>query len=137
MTAFILAQKLNGCNYSIPKDLVEEAKASNLVIVYGQSDDLIEIDGAISEEVGAYEGGTVYFHGKDIVEECDDACTHCNVEELMAKSIKVEAKWDVDGYSWVMVAPEGLDAVSFDMMDDDEKYCKGIVFSLDKLGVEN
>ena len=50
-----LAVKLDGIEYGdgIPDDIVEAAKESKLVIIHGSSDDLIEIHGAISDEVGA------------------------------------------------------------------------------------
>ena len=36
------------------------AKDSGLVIVYGASDDLMEFEGAIEDEIGCYDGDTIH-----------------------------------------------------------------------------
>ena len=43
----------------IPKKLIAEAKENNLVIISGGSDDLVELRGAIYDESGAWDGGTL------------------------------------------------------------------------------
>ena len=58
MTPKELADALNGIEYSnvnlLHGDLLmERAKAAGLVIAYGYSDDLLEIDGALYDEAGA------------------------------------------------------------------------------------
>jgi hypothetical protein len=60
MTPKELAEKLTGIEYPvrIAKELIAQAKASNLVIVYGASDDLMEFEGAIYDEVGVFDGGS-------------------------------------------------------------------------------
>jgi hypothetical protein len=42
------------------KDLFARMKAAGLVAVFGASDDLMEFRGAIYDEAGCYDGGTVY-----------------------------------------------------------------------------
>lgn len=56
-----LAEELNGFEYGGPVDAatVEKAKANNLVIVFGASDDLVEFEGAIYDEVGLYGKGDI------------------------------------------------------------------------------
>lgn len=53
-----IASKLNGINYKelVPKELVEIAKENSMVIIYGASDDLIEFEGAINDEIYVYGG---------------------------------------------------------------------------------
>ena len=56
ITAKELAEKLNGRAYGDSfDDVKQEAKESGLVIVYGASDDLMEFDGAIYDEVASME----------------------------------------------------------------------------------
>lgn len=49
-----LAAKLDGCEYrdDFPEELLEAARKNNLVILHGASDDLIQLHGAINEEIG-------------------------------------------------------------------------------------
>ncbi len=57
MNAKQLAAQLNGREYGseITKEEEAAAKKAGLVVVYGASDDLVELRGAIEEEVGAYD----------------------------------------------------------------------------------
>lgn len=61
MTKEQLAYLLNGREYTneITKEEEREAKNSGLLVIFGASDDLIELRGAIYDEVGAINGGEV------------------------------------------------------------------------------
>ena len=103
------ADKLNGRQYlnELTKELEAYAKENGIVVVFGQSDDLLELRGAIDDEFGCYDGGTFYIG--------------CG---------KVEAVWcpkNTD-YSWGYKTD--IPHETFDIMEDDEPYCKGIVFYL-------
>lgn len=52
MQANELAARLDGAEYPLrpSRELLAEAKAAGLVIVYGASDDLMEFDGAMKEQ---------------------------------------------------------------------------------------
>lgn len=103
------AEKLNGRQYlnELTKELEAYAKENGIVIVYGQSDDLMEVRGAIDEEFGCYDGGIFYLG-----------------------FAKVEAVWCPKGtdYSWGYETD--IPHETFTIMEDDEHYCKGIVFYL-------
>lgn len=103
------AEKLNGRQYlnELTKELEAYAKENGIVIVYGQSDDLMEVRGAIDEEFGCYDGGMFYLG-----------------------FAKVEAVWCPKGtdYSWGYETD--IPHETFTIMEDDEHYCKGIVFYL-------
>ena len=129
-----LAKKLNNLQYQSGdiEDFHNVAKDNNLVIVFGASDDLMEFRGAIYDEVGCYEGGTAFITdgGKLLQNECDnDECPYFKLEEQT--SLKIKAVWDKDGYSWIYETD--IPHVTFDILEDDEKYCRGIVFSLNDL----
>lgn len=131
MNAKELAAQLNGAEYplSIGSVIRSEAKAAGLVIVYGASDDLMEFDGAIHDEMGAYEGATAYLDSSGLLEDdCDnDECPH--FEKMKAKAATIEALWDPgEGYSWKYQT--AIPHETFEITEDGEPYCRGIVFAL-------
>lgn len=129
MKANELADYLDGLD-DVPAHLIQSAKDNGLVIVYGYSDDNIEIEGALREEIGAYDGGTVFFYKGEVLLECDDPCTHCEDDNKKNVAKRVEGHWNQDGYSWVMEAHDDIKGYPFDIMEDDEKFCKGLVFDI-------
>lgn len=130
MNAKELAAQLDGTQYPvrISKELATAAKAAGLVIVYGASDDLMEFEGMIRDELGAYEGTTAYITPAGLLQnECDnDECPH--FEKLKEAAATIEALWDSDGYSWAYKT--AIPHETFEIVEDGEKYCRGIVFTL-------
>ena len=128
MTKEELAKMLDGCEYGheVTTSIAKTAKESGLVIVYGASDDLMEFDGAIRGEIGCYEGGHAYITPNGLFEnECDDdECPY--FDELKKKTATITAQWDSQGYSWTYAT--NIPHAEFDVMEDGEKYCRGIVF---------
>lgn len=59
MTKEQLAELINGNEYrdEMTKEQEQAAKQNNLLVLFGASDDLLEMRGAIHDEVGAYDGG--------------------------------------------------------------------------------
>lgn len=104
------------------------AKADGLVVVFGASDDLMEFRGAIHDEVGCYGGGTAYLTNTGLLQnDCDnDECPHFAKIKAMAATIK--AVWDRDGYSWLYET--AIPHTTFEIFEDGETYCRGIVFAL-------
>lgn len=130
MTPQEMAAALDGRQYLDKTTKAEEAlaKEHGLVIVFGASDDLMEFRGAVFDEIGAYEGATAYFtRGGLLTNDCDnDDCPH--FKKLKKAATTVEAKWDSDGYSWTYAT--AIPHATFDILEDGEKYCRGIVFAL-------
>ncbi len=141
MTALELAQKLNGREYleEITREECREAKASGLVVIFGASDDLMEFRGAIDDEVGAWNGKTAKLRRSGLVSVPD----HVNYPEdgeeckLYQRSIEgaveIKAVWcpdDIDA-SWDIVTD--IPHAPFDIMEDGELYCRGIVIDLSDL----
>ena len=131
MTKEELAAQLNGneiCS-EIGYDLEAEAKLAGLVVVYGASDDLVELRGTICEELGAYDGIKFKIGPSGLPKnECDDMdCPYFKKQlEDIHHSINVE--WGKNGYSWFITGTMGC--AFFDIMEDGEKFCRGIVFSM-------
>ena len=128
MTKKELAEKLDGIQYTelircgIDRNIWEEAVRNRLVFVHGASDDLIEFGGAISDEGGCFDGGTVYFDEDGV---CDSG------------AYEIEALWcekkasDGSYISWTYETD--IPHEEFKVYEDEKVYCIGIVFSLDDL----
>jgi len=132
MDAKELAEQLDGSEY--PFDPTEEqqrtAKEAGLVIVFGASDDLVELRGAVDDEIGVL-GGQVFFVGQPEENRCDDNdCPYFQdaLRALNEKTHSVEVIWDRDGYSWQCETE--IPHATFDIMEGKDKYCRGIVCAL-------
>lgn len=125
-----IAAQLNGSEYPlrISKELQARAKEARVVIVYGASDDLMEFDGAFRDDIVSYEGGTAYLTKDGLLQnDCEnEGCPH--FEKLKTGSAFIDADWDTDGYSWTYRTK--IPHVTFEVVEDGEKYCRGIVFNL-------
>ncbi|MDR1454939.1 MAG: hypothetical protein LBJ01_04745 [Tannerella sp.] len=137
MTKEGLAALLDGRKYGdeISKQEAEDAKKDGLVVVFGASDDLMEFRGAIYDESNCYEGGTAYLNENGLLEECDNEnCPH--FKKLKEKAKKIEALWCAvktkDSYiSWTYRTD--IPHSTFNVIEDKEIYCKGIVFNINDL----
>lgn len=140
MDAKGLAEQLNGMEYPvrISEDVARQAEANGLVIVYGASDDLMEFEGAIYDEIGACDGATVYMDSDGIVPDFDsldkeDKKALKNYFDRDGKGKKIEALWCAEGdYSFTYRTE--IPHATFDVVEDGEPYCRGIVFRLADCG---
>lgn len=133
MNAKEMAAKLNGREYrdEIEDDESAEARRCNLVVAFGASDDLLELRGAIEDEVGAYDGTTcgIDVENHEIMpsEDSDDFCPKCRSR---AKIALITAEWcpKEPKASWLITADVPFEP--FDIMEDGELYCRGAVIDL-------
>jgi len=129
------AQMLNGREYGNEVTLREDYDAGQdgIVIIYGQSDDLMEFRGAINDEEDCYNGGTVYIDPdtkKLFKNDCGDGdCPYA--EKLMLQCPKIVAVWGDSHASWVYETD--IPHETFNIFDDGELYCVGIVFDVSDL----
>ena len=140
MTPEQLAAQLDGREYrSVPTE--EEhllAVANGLVIVFGASDDFMELCGGIEDEFYCYEGGTAHITADGLYEELNDEDQYGKVEimEWLRNQQKprsaITALWDEGEYAWQYKTD--IPHAAFDIVKDDEKYCRGIVFRLSDIG---
>ena len=130
MTPQELAALLNGREYGeeITKEEAAAAKSAGLVVVFGYSDDNIELRGAIYDEIGYYNTGTAYLTSAGLLRnECDnDDCPH--FVHLKEQAATVNAIFDKDGYTHVFET--AIPHETFEIVEDGDKYCRGIVFRL-------
>ena len=152
-----LAALLDGGEYraGISKEIGKTAKENNLVIITGASDDLIELHGAIHEEIGATVN--IFLTRKGVpVSDCDegDDCPYFKkwkTTALKQGSIKeIEVYWDGE-CGRKTLSPEEYAALGkptwcfkttlphavFSMYDtegdDRDFFCRGMVIDLDEV----
>ena len=125
------ANMINGKEYRYPqftKEEIQTAKDNGFVIVYGASDDLMELDGAIYDEAGCLDGGKVYFDRNGVATSKDDK-----------KPNMIEALWcddnikGNDGSVIPWTYKTNIPHETFMIYEDEENYCKGIVFSINNV----
>lgn len=119
----IVASKLNGLPYGLEDRTIKELdayyKEKGIVICFGQSDDLMELRGAIDDEYGCWDGGTICIDEKGN----DDA--DANVY------FPITAVWAKENISWQYEFEPKHEV--FNIYEDGEIYCRGIVFFVDDL----
>lgn len=131
-----LAAKLNGREYcrEITDEEAKQAKEAGLVVVFGASDDLIEFRGAIRDEGEA--PGDVLIDTKGVLPSWDSASeseeSAQEYFERKAKARTIEALFAKDpGYTWIYKTD--IPHETFEIVEDGEPYCRGIVFSINDL----
>eukprot|EP01022_Parablepharisma_sp_SALTPOND_P014554 TRINITY_DN19921_c0_g2_i1.p1 TRINITY_DN19921_c0_g2~~TRINITY_DN19921_c0_g2_i1.p1 ORF type:complete len:140 (-),score=10.70 TRINITY_DN19921_c0_g2_i1:69-488(-) len=132
MTIQEFANKLNGREYRHELYDIEAIQATELgfVVVFGYSDDNTEFRGAINDEVGCYNGGSIFINADGVFEECECNCKYS--QDAMKDCKIIEAVWcGESGYEWTYETD--IPHATFDIMEDGEKYCRGIVFDINNL----
>jgi hypothetical protein len=135
MTKEELAKMLNEREYLNEMTAKEEveAKVNNLVVVFGYSDDNIEFRGAISEEISMWQEKTIKINHEGLVlNQCDeDDCPYFDKLYRSTKNyitVKFNDKAKENEYFWTIQT--NLPFASFDIKNDGELFCKGIVFDI-------
>lgn len=145
MTSKELAELLNCRQYrkETTPEIIQLAKDNGLVIVYGYSDDNTEFKGAISEEIPCYEGGKIYFNkdGSNFTDVNGMAFLTYHKDKDEPDANMVESVWDENEkimhegtglyYSWTFKTE--IPHETFDIFDEGDPYCRGIVFSINDL----
>lgn len=119
MTLEEFAAMLDGREY-LSEIAVEEAwEAARLgyVVIFGYSDDCMEIAGFVDDELGCYEGRKFAVVPGRKIYPCED---------IPRSGKELRAVWDEDGYAWTFKTD--IYHATFDIFEEGEKYCRGIVF---------
>lgn len=130
-----VADLLNGVQYAeegkiLTLEYCKQLRREGIVVVRGYSDDLVEFDGAISDELGPYDH---WLNSKGFISnECeDDRCPYFT-KILQDAKYYIKPQWcEVEDYAWTY--DTNIPHVTFDVMEDKDKYCRGIVFKLSDL----
>ena len=130
MTLKEFAKMLDGREYGYPQFSDEElmiAKEEGFVIVSGASDDLVELDGAITDEGDCFDGGKFFVKATSDGGIVAGNCERSNV-------FSFDAKWceDTDEkgniISWTYDV--SIEHEDFMICEDGEPYCRGFVFQI-------
>jgi hypothetical protein len=150
------AQKFNGRNY--PLRLTTEEKQSlkdaGLVVIYPHGDDCAEVEGAITDEAGVFDGGvlllakegvinsTFYGFEQYIEERSKQLVDYLEPDQFLSyaerfcqdvrSAVKINAIWDEGGYSWQYKL--SIPHATFDLMENGEIMAKCVVFHVDDMG---
>lgn len=131
-----LAQVLNGRVYGKITTAEEsrQARKSGLVVVYGHSDDGVVLTGAIDAEISAYGGKMIRLSRPGRILKKKE------VEVLINHDVPIRtitAHWAPPDppASWLITAD--FPAEPFDIYEDGELFCRGIVFHMDDLKYGN
>jgi hypothetical protein len=135
MNAKELAAKLNGNAIGIELCKItaeewHEIEEEELVIVFGASDDLCEVRGAVADdEYGCYGGGELFFVADGILANaCEDSeCPYFAKEKQKAMRLKIESP-GIEGCTFSYDLP--IPHEKFRIFEGPHTYCIGVVFSL-------
>ena len=126
----------------VGKELTEQeehaAKRTNLLIVFGASDDLVELRGAINNEASARWRDTKVHIDPELPAMMDSAC-ECGKEcpyfqDLLAGKPWIQPQWDKGGVPWTYST--AIPNAKFKILDGDELYCIGLVIDLDEVKLQ-
>jgi hypothetical protein len=142
MNAKQFAQLIDGQCYPflMSKEECQLAEENELLVAFGSSDDLLELEGAIRDEIDAWNGTKIYIV-KGVVRDADEieGDLYYQTEEPFDKLRSILLEWEpksLPGASWlVTVGGDRLsdeDIASFDIKDDESEglFCRGVVFKL-------
>lgn len=130
------AAKLHGRQYrsELTKEEAKAAKDVGLVVVFGASDDRMELRGAIHDEADCYDGGEFRIDTRGILGDSfdfgdDDAAAVLEYADRRRGSVELVAVWGEDNapaWTYRLALPHA----TFDVLEDGDVYCRGIVFRL-------
>lgn len=128
------AASLDGRQYGYPQFTdkeIQTARDNDFVIVCGASDDLVEMYGAVDDEGGCYDGGTIYVDMK--VDAAGRPMTRIVDLSDFTKGFIFEAKWCKETNQgktipWTYDVP--VKHETFMIYEDSVPYCRGFVFDL-------
>lgn len=141
MTKEQLALSLNGrlIGQEITEAEERTAKQEGLLVIFGASDDLCELRGAIYHEIGA--PGDILIQDGVLLPEIEDdeakvLSRHSLLEEMKKRrerALRVTACWCAvrGGPAWTYktTAPHA----TFEVIEDGEVWCRGVVIDLKEL----
>lgn len=140
MTKEQFAQLLNGRTYGneITSEEEDLAKENGLLICFGASDDLLEMRGIIYEEYGTYEGGTTLLVQKKTGISAIDLDKYNELMEILKdndfeldiKRIPIKSEWCPSDLKCSWRISTTIPHATFDIMEDDGLYCRGIVMHI-------
>lgn len=106
-------------------ELFRRMKGTGLVAVFGASDDVMEVRGAVDDEMGML---ALFTRAGLLEKECEnDECPY--FRKRRNKAASVEALW-CEEPPFSFTYQTSIPHETFVIHEDGEPYCRGIVFSL-------
>lgn len=132
-----IASELDGVEYPLYSShpAMQKAKDAGVVVVFGSSDDMVIVSGAVKDDDYIYNTGERLLGVEGFLSDSDGFDTDEELENYLvrkrnAKSILV--KWaSEDEFSWTYETD--IPHETFYIMEDGERYCRGMVFSIEEL----
>ena len=124
----------------VPRDFLEGlydverecAERNGLTFVYGYSDDLVELDGAIRAEGNCFKGGAFHLiQDKDKWKLVDGIGKHNNITALWYDSNAIDDNGVRIPWTYKTDIPFG----TFNMINGGSPYCEGFVFEVKDLKI--
>ncbi len=158
MTKEQLAAALDGVQYGEEDDVLKRFNLSqtDFVVVYGASDDLAEVRGALNDEFGVgtkygsiafrlyhnYESGLIDFvENLELSGDFNESTTELIFSALGRDVVEFANVAKANEHHLFQFESDNIQFAPFKVMDEDELYCIGCVFSLEdvkkELGVSN
>jgi len=130
MTRDEFAKLIDGREYGdeLSRDEEKLAKESGLVVVFGASDDLVEVRGCIHDEVGAWRGAELRFIEGGLLPEHHCDCDFCSYKLKAAAAKAVIAIWDGPDAVATWTFATNIQHAKFMIYEDGEPFCQGLVF---------
>jgi len=114
-----------------------------LFILWGHSDDLLEVDGACRDEADAYDGTTVRLDAEGFLPINEDGTFQddepADIEECRTwvsrydASVEVKAEWEPEGtdLTWrVSVVDDSIPCAAFIIREDGKPICQAVVVKM-------
>ena len=135
LTKELLAVALHGREYpfDLSSDEQAQAKAAGLVVIYGNSDDSFEARGAITGQQYVYDHSTVLIDRNGLLPERDNIDDDADLRDFFARepqAKKVEAIFGAEAPAATWTYNTTIPHATFEIMEDGEVYCRGIVISM-------
>ncbi len=127
MTLKKFTERINGRQYlnELTDEDIQIAKENGFLIIYGYSDDNVEVDGIFRDEFGAYNGTTVFYRPSDkSVYESEDS---------REGDIEINCLWCAEDSEFTWSFKTSLIHETFEIYDGDEKFCLGIVIDINNI----
>ena len=131
-----LAQELDGSDYlwEPSREDVQRWERLGLVVIYGYSDDELIFQGAISDGLSVYgdfdfelfSGGRVLQPGEVEAANAEDYVAGKNA----VYRLRCRARWEHEGYSWWLGAEGPFPWAPFNIFEDGDLFCRGLVVGL-------
>jgi len=135
-----LATRLDGTEYPprFSKEIIARARESGLVFAYCVSDDNLCFDGAICDDASAYGGKKVRVDAKGIIPDFrvlvkDDIDAMRDFFRRENGGVEIEAVWH-DGGPIAWTFETSVPHETFDIVENGDIFCRGIVFAVASLG---